>query len=163
MHDMKKVDLDFLETAMFRIKGKQKIGAPKEEVFQYLKPAENWLKWHGQLSRVEWTSPEPFGVGTTRTVVINNRFTAHEDFILWEEDSRFVFRFLQSDIPLATALAEDFHLHDLGDGTCELEWTVAGEVSGILRVFSGLMRWINGRAIRKSARSLAEQFPPCPS
>lgn len=162
MHDMRRVGLDFLYTARIRITGRQRIGAPKEDVFQYLKIGENWPVWHAQISSVEWTSPEPFGVGTTRTVVINNRFTAHEDFILWEENERFVFRFLQSDIPLATALAEDFRLRDQGGGTCELEWTVAGEVGGPLRLFGGVMQWINGRAINRTARALAAQFPPCP-
>lgn len=99
MRKMKRVELDFLETAQFRIVGTQRINAAREEVFRFLKVAENWPKWHTHISKVEWTSPEPFRRGTTRTVVIKDRYTAEEDFLLWDENNRFVFRFLRCDIP----------------------------------------------------------------
>lgn len=155
---MKRVGLDFFENPQFKIEASQKIKATKEEVFQFLKGADNWLKWHISITKVVWTSPEPYRKGTTRTVEISNRFTADEDFLLWEENERFVFRFLRSDIPMAIALAEDFHLTDLGNGYCQLKMTVAGETIGILRFFNWVMRIINQRGIEKSLQNLANYF-----
>ena len=158
MNEMRRVELDFFENPQFKIKHVQKIHASKEEVFQFLKGAENWPKWHTSITKVIWTSEEPYEKGTTRTVVINDKYTADEDFLIWEENERFVFRFLRSDIPMATALAEDFQLRDLGDGYCELSMTVAGETKGVLRLFNWVMKLINQKGIEKSLTNLAAYF-----
>lgn len=155
---MKRVELDFLENPQFKIETTQKIKASKKEVFQFLKEADNWPKWHTSITKVIWTSPEPYKKGTTRTVEISNRFTAEEDFLLWEENERFVFRFLRSNIPMAKALAEDFQLTDLGNGYCQLKMTVAGETVGVLKLFNWVMRKINQRGIEKSLKNLADYF-----
>lgn len=158
MKEMKRVDLSFFKNPQFKIEASQRIRATKEEVFQFLKGADNWSKWHTSITKVVWTSPEPYQEGTTRTVEINNRFTADEDFLLWEENERFVFRFLRSNIPMANALAEDFHLTDLGKEHCELKMTVVGETTGILSIFNWALQLINQRGIEKNLQNLANYF-----
>lgn len=60
LREMKRVDLSFLDNPQFKIESTQKIKASKEEVFQFLKGADNWLKWHTSITKVIWTSPEPY-------------------------------------------------------------------------------------------------------
>jgi hypothetical protein len=158
VHDMERVDTTFLKTAPFIITGKQKIKASREEVFQFLKVAENWPKWHNGITKVIWTSALPFEKGTTRTVEINGKYIADEEFLVWEENYRFNFIFLRSNIPMAVALMEDFVLNETEDGYCELNWSVAGKTSGILKLFNGLMKRINEKGIKESAENLAEIF-----
>ena len=162
MRDMKLVELDFLQTAPFKIVGERKIKATKETVFQFLKIAENWPKWHTLVTKVVWTSPEPFQKGTTRTVVLNDKYTADEDFLIWEENSRFTFRFIRCDIPFAKALMEDFELIDLEDGYCQLKWTIVFEFGGLLRLLSGVLTWVlkrmNNNTIEKTMQNLADYF-----
>ena len=33
---------------------------------------------------MEWTSPKPFGLGTTRTVTMSGDLAGYEEFIAWE-------------------------------------------------------------------------------
>ena len=158
MHEMKRVDTTFLETAPFRIEAVKKIKATREEVFQYLKVAENWPKWHTGITKVIWTSPLPFEEGTTRTVEINGTYVADEEFLVWEENYRFNFIFLRSNIPMSVALMEDFSLRDTDDGYCEMRLIVAGQTKGLLRFLNALMRWMQRRGIRKNLDNLAGVF-----
>lgn len=158
MHEMRRVDTTFLETAPFKITGVQKIKASREEVFQFLKVGENWPKWHSGITKVIWTSPLPFEVGTTRTVEINGKYVADEEFVVWEENSRFNFIFLRSNIPMSVALMEDFWVKETADGYCELHWAVAGETRGALKMFNWLMKSIQQKGIRRDAKKLAACF-----
>ncbi|WP_264021456.1 SRPBCC family protein [Mycolicibacterium pyrenivorans] len=77
-----------------------------------------------------WTSPDPKGVGTTRTVDIGRAFVANEEFICWETNQRMAFRFTDCSRPVFRAFAEDYRIEP-ADGGCRLTWSVLVRPRGI--------------------------------
>lgn len=97
----------------------EQLSIPIDVVWAALVDGPAWTQWLA-LDAVEWTSSEPFGAGTTRTV----RFGAHqidEFFFAWEAGRRMAFRFDRSTLPLSAAV-EDYRLLEIEGGT-ELQWT----------------------------------------
>jgi hypothetical protein len=105
---------------------RQPIGAPASTVFRFLEDAGVWNEFLD--IDVGWTTPEPRGVGTTRTVTVNNQ-TIEEYFMVWEPGRRMVFRFDRCTLPVR-AFAESWAVTDTGDGTCELAWSTAFDWAG---------------------------------
>lgn len=96
---------------------------PPSAVWAALRDGETWTKWL-PITRVEWTSPEPFGVGTTRTVWIGKQ-VVEEVFFAWEEGKRMAFRFDRTSLPVK-AFVEDYQVHETAGG-CRLEWRFGGK------------------------------------
>jgi hypothetical protein len=66
------VDETFFDAAPQRLGETFEIPRPAADVWAEL-TADNPLSWCRILDRIEWTSPRPFGVGTTRTVTSGMR------------------------------------------------------------------------------------------
>jgi hypothetical protein len=62
------VDLSFADTAPYRFRNSLDLAITPEQLFEVLDDAESWPRWATVITKVTWTSPEPRGVGTTRTV-----------------------------------------------------------------------------------------------
>ena len=101
---------------------------PPDAVWKALRDGETWTKWL-PITKVEWTSPEPFGVGTTRTVWIGKQ-CVEEVFFAWEEGQRMAFRFDRSTMPVK-AFVEDYQVHETPAG-CRLDWRFRGKAPFIL-------------------------------
>jgi len=83
---------------------------------------------------VRWTSPRPFGVGTTREVkALAGTTTLREHYFLWEEGRRHSFHVTETTSPLFKALAEDYLVEPRGADACRFTWTVAVELSALGR------------------------------
>lgn len=91
---------------------------PPSAVWAALLDAQAWTQWL-PITKVTWTSPQPFGVGTTRTVEIGDQ-AVEETFFAWEEGARMAFRFEKSSLPLSAAV-EDYRVIPTATG-CELVW-----------------------------------------
>ncbi|MGB3625827.1 MAG: SRPBCC family protein [Henriciella sp.] len=91
---------------------------PPEVVWAALLDGETWTKWL-PITRVEWTSPQPFRVGTTRTVWIGKQ-VVDEYFFAWEDNKRMAFRFDRTTLPVKAAV-EDYQVHETENG-CRLDW-----------------------------------------
>lgn len=91
---------------------------PPSAVWAALLDARAWTEWL-PITKVTWTSPQPFGVGTTRIVEIGEQ-AVEETFFAWEEGSRMAFRFEKSSLPLSAAV-EDYRVVPTSSG-CELQW-----------------------------------------
>ncbi len=102
-----------------------RIEAPADALFRCLEDGPAWKEWLN--IDVEWTSPTPFGIGTTRTVT-KSGMRIDEYFLVWEPGRRMNFRF----DPVA-AFAEDYLIEPLGPDSCELIWSYAFEWGGPLR------------------------------
>ena len=98
---------------------------PPSAVWAALLDARAWTEWL-PITKVTWTSPQPFGVGTTRTVEIGPQ-VVEETFFAWEEGSRMAFRFERSTLPVSAAV-EDYRVTPTATG-CELRW--AGKASAM--------------------------------
>ncbi len=102
------------------------ISVPATTLFRCLEDGPAWNEWLG--IDVEWTSPEPFGVGTTRTVRTGGR-TIDEYFLTWIDGETMGFRFDRATLPVK-AFAELYDCVPTGPNSCELRWSYAFEWGG---------------------------------
>lgn len=122
------VDETFFATAPRRYVYAAELDVSAAEAFRVLEDGDSWPHWFEGIRRVEWTSPRPFGIGTTRTVTLASA-TVYEHFFRWENGRRFAFYLTAHDaaIPLFRALAEDYQLEDLPGGRARFTYRVALE------------------------------------
>jgi len=136
--------MEFFDEAPARFVAEVDVAATPDDVFEAFEDAESWPKWALPIKHVEWTSPPPFGVGTTRTVTMMGG-VGKEVFIAWERGRRMAFRFTETSMPNTAAFAEDYQVTDLGNGRTRVRWIMAMEPTGasapMLRVLGFAMRW----------------------
>jgi uncharacterized protein YndB with AHSA1/START domain len=144
MHTCRAVGMEFFEEAPARFVAEVDVAATPEEIFEAFEDAEFWTQWALPITHVEWTSPPPFGVGTTRTVTMIGG-VGKEVFIAWERGRRMAFRFTETSMPNTAAFAEDYQVTDLGTGRTRVRWLMAMEPTGasavMLRVLGFVMQW----------------------
>ena len=143
---------EFFDTAPWRFRASAEVPVSAAAAFAIFEDAPSWPKFFRGLRGVEWTSPKPFGVGTTRTVSLGMA-NVFEHFFRWEQGSRFSFYLLatQSPLPLFHSLAEDYLLEPLAENRCRFTYTVGIEPALPLRLTGPL-----GRA---SLRKMFESAP----
>ncbi len=149
--ECEKVGLDFFEKATTRFSYDVEVPCSPEALFKSFEDAGSWPIWVGPISHVKWTSPEPFGVGSTRSVSLPGGMIGYEEFIAWEPCKHMAFRFNQFTNDSISAFGENYLVTDLGNGRCNLNWTIAMKQKGIAKMFAPLMRpvmrWYFGRMI----------------
>jgi hypothetical protein len=127
------VDEHFFEVASMRLRAGFEIARPAAAVWAEL-TADDTLHWCRILDDVSWTSPRPFGVGTTRDVKsLKGTSVLREQYFRWEEGHRHSFHVVESTSPLFKALAEDYLVEPRGEDACRFTWTVAVELTAIGR------------------------------
>lgn len=119
------VDDDFFDTASFRISETFEIPLPASQVWSEL-TGDRPLEWCRVLQRVTWTSPRPFGVGTTRTARALG-IVIHERFFRWDEGRRQSFYGVAANLPAFRSLAEDYALEVTSQTSCRFTWVIAIE------------------------------------
>ncbi len=152
LRDLTAVDIDYATTGPNNRTIIQAIPASGEALFRCLEDGPAWKEWIG--IDVEWTSPRPFGVGTTRTVTISGQ-QIDETFLAWDPGRRMCFRFDRCTLPLK-AFAEDYVIVPKSDTACELNWNYAYEWGGPLepvlgRAFGAIFALNGKRSLRKLA------------
>jgi hypothetical protein len=112
MHvDCRPVDDSFFDTAPMRFRHEVDLDATPAKVFAIFDDQNSWPKWFKAIHEVEWTSPAPHGVGSTRNATLAT-FTLFERFYCWEPDRRCSFYLTGASMPLFHALAEDYLLEE---------------------------------------------------
>jgi hypothetical protein len=151
-----KVGLEFLEQTANVFKAEEIIRATPEQIFDVFEDAHAWTVWALPIQNVEWTSPKPFGVGTTRTVSMMGGLVGYEEFIAWERGKRMAFTFAGCTLDTVESFIEDYRVTDLGDGTCRAEWYMALQTRGfssrMMWLTRPLMRFANGWMFRRFKR-----------
>ena len=141
MHACGRVDLAEFERPTLALG--VEIPVRPDQLFEILEDAEAWPQWLTAITNVTWTSPEPKGVGTTRTVEIGSGFVADEEFIGWEANRRMAFRFAGCSRPVFRSFAEDYRIVPTDNG-CRLTWSVVARPRGIpeplLKLMGPLLR-----------------------
>ncbi len=117
--------MDFFDSAPERRSYELDLPVSPERVWRGL-TASNPLWWCRLLSSVEYTSPRPFGVGTTRTAAVLGVLRLHEVFFRWEDHRRQSFRAERANLPVFRRFGEDYLVERTPDG-CRLTWTFAYE------------------------------------
>lgn len=128
-HPCQRVGLDFVDTAPFRFVSTVDLAITPEQLFEVLADAESWPHWASVITKVTWTSPEPRGVGTTRTVDMRGGISGDEEFLAWEPFTNMAFRFNESTTRAITAFAEDYRVVPTPAG-CHLTWVMAMKPNG---------------------------------
>lgn len=133
MFRCERVDLTFVDTAPFRFRNSVDLAITPEQLFDVLGDAEAWPRWAPVITRVTWTSPEPRGVGTTRTVQMRGGIVGDEEFLAWEPFTHMAFRFNECSTRAVAAFAEDYRV-EATPGGCRLTWTMAQKAAGPARL-----------------------------
>lgn len=149
-----RVDLDFPNQTQNAFRADTVVRATPKQIFEVFEDTQAWVEWVTPLEKMEWTSPRPFGVGTTRTVVMQGGIEGYEKFIAWEQGRRMAFTFTACSKPIIEKLMEDYQVTDLGDGSCRVEWAMAFELRGFLRH----VLWMVRPLLRVSQRRMFGQF-----
>lgn len=108
----------------------KRFAAPPERVWESLTSDESLSAWSSTVSSLEWTSDRPFGVGTTREVVLAPGLArVQERFFRWDEGHGYSFEVYGSNAPLFRRFAEDYVVEpaDPGGTATRFIWTVAIE------------------------------------
>lgn len=129
--ECERVGMDFFVTAPCRVVVSELVRATPERIFEVFCDADAWTRWAFPITAVEWTSPFPLGVGSTRTVHMRGGMVGWEEFIAWEPGRRMAFRFNQTVAGGPVAFAEDYVVAPAGEGTSRVQWTMAMSLTGI--------------------------------
>ncbi|UJB70898.1 SRPBCC family protein [Acaryochloris sp. 'Moss Beach'] len=108
------VGIEFLDNAPVQFVNQVELAASPAQVFAIFEKAEAWPLWYKEIVKVEWHGPQPYGVGTTRTVKLTT-VTVEEHFFVWEQNERLAFCFTAMSLPLVHALVEEYRLTPLGE------------------------------------------------
>lgn len=152
-HPCQRVELGFIDTAPFRLRNSVDLAITPEQVFEVLADAEAWPRWATVITKVTWTSPEPRGVGTTRTVRMRGGVVAEEEFLSWEPYRHMAFRFNESSTGTLAGFAEDYRVEPTPEG-CRLTWTMAINPLGPGRLLLPVARPLLNLALRRFLRNL---------
>jgi carbon monoxide dehydrogenase subunit G len=163
-YECDRVDLDFIDRAPFRFVSTVDLAITPEQLFEVLADETSWPHWATVITDVEWTSPEPHGVGTTRTVSMRGNIVGHEEFLSWEPFSHMAFRFNTTTSNAITAFAEDYRVVETAQG-CHLTWVMAIEPSGLagrvgMLVGRPVLAWMFQRFLHNLRRYTDQRYSP---
>ena len=153
MHPCERVDLDFIDNAPFVFRNSVDLAITPEQLFEVLADAESWPRWAPVITKVTWTSPEPRGVGTTRTVEMRGGIVGDEEFIAWEPFTHMAFRFNECSTRSVAAFAEDYRVEVIPGG-CRLTWTMSQKPQGPARLAMYVVGPLLNLGLRRFLRNL---------
>ncbi len=148
------VDMNFFDECKHCFEATVDVNASAAAIFDCFEDAEAWPKWAGPIQRVEWTSPKPFGVGTTRNVHMSGDLVGYEVFIAWERGERMAFCFTHASSSVIVAFAEDYQVTPLPEGGCRVTWRMAMENKGV----SALLMPVTGVFMRMMLKRWLKNF-----
>lgn len=129
---LKAADAGFFTTAPLLFNYEKRYAAPPDRVWESLASDESLAAWSSAIKKLTWLSPRPFGVGTTREVVLAPGIArVYEHFFRWDEGRGYSFYVSHSTAPTFTRMAEDYAVVPDGDATI-FRWTIAIEPKGVL-------------------------------
>ena len=149
------VTADFFATAPIVFRHGVDVPASAATVFSYFEDERAWPEWFSDITRVVWTSPRPFGVGTTRTVSLKT-VTVDEHFFRWEPGRRFSFFLTGATLPIFEALAEDYLLEESGPTSTRFTYTVAIAPRLLIKLGGAMARRQLDDGFRRGCVGLAE-------
>jgi hypothetical protein len=155
-HQLFEAGDDFLTAAPFRYVNTIDVAAPPDKTWAALTADDTLVSWSPLVTRLHWTTPRPFGVGTTREVTILRLITARERYYRWEQGRRKTFTAVQVTVPGVRGLAEDYVVEPTPDGS-RLIWTLGLEPHPVLRSILRLANPITAWMIRGIARGIRPQ------
>ncbi|RZS39028.1 polyketide cyclase/dehydrase/lipid transport protein [Herbihabitans rhizosphaerae] len=152
MPPLTSIDESFFHTAPIRMVDILEIPRPAEDVWAEL-VEEHPLGWLRLIKRIDWTSPRPFGVGTTRTArTTGGLYVINERFIVWEEGRRMAFGVETANLPVFRSFGEDYIVEPLSADRCRFTWTIAGRPHPLIAPIAAPLRKLGARSLFGDAR-----------
>lgn len=153
-------DDTFLDTARFRFAHSVAVPAPPDQVWRTLTADDAPASWARGITEAVWTSPRPFGIGTTRTVTVGHGAASlRERFYRWDEGARMTFSVDAANRPGLRRFAEDITLRAESGATTRLVWTFALEPHPALAPLLAPVRPLLRRVTAEWTRSIAAHIP----
>jgi uncharacterized protein YndB with AHSA1/START domain len=163
MHELI-VDEHLPETARAVGIAEREMAVSAEQLFAAFEDETWWPKWVPGMRRSTWTSPKPFGNGTTRTVEMVGGHRIDEVFWAWEPNRRIAFSIAAASIGWLNGFTEIYEVTPLSSGRCRLRWTLAVSFSARLAVIEpGYARTLpmsQKRLLGKAERATRERATP---
>jgi hypothetical protein len=132
-HPLEPADDEFFTSAPHVFHYQKRFAATPEQVWESLTSDQSLAPWGPMVKKVTWTSPRPFGVGTTRDVVAPGGSTMRERYFRWDEGKSHAFYVYKSALPFFKRFAEDYVVESDGAETL-FTWTVAIEPKHAFRL-----------------------------
>ena len=160
--------LEDIHNAPVKVVNTIDIDCSAQRLFAIFEDEHAWTVWGSSLDKVTWTSPKPFGVGTTRTVEMAGGIVGVEAFIAWEDDKQMAFCFTESSMPNMAAFGEDYVLEALGDNKVRLIWTASfwpsnGFATLCFKLFKPMMKFFLGTFLKKLKNMAEGDYQPKPA
>ena len=134
-------ELDYFDSAPQRFVFEREINCSPDALFDIFEDEHSWPVWGTGIAKVDWTSPKPYQVGTTRTVTFHGGgMEVYETFIAWERGEHMAFCFTGTTQEVWTSFGENYKVQDLGDGKCHLTWTVAYTPCSVFKMIHPLVK-----------------------
>jgi hypothetical protein len=143
MFALKPCDAATFENAPTIFRDAMEIARPASDVWSEL-VADGTLGWCRALAGAKWTSPRPFGLGTTRTMRVAGALVIHENYFRWEEGRRKSFYVVEANLPLFDYFGEDYLVEETAPGACRFTWTMAGRSTPLAAPGAPLLRGLVG-------------------
>jgi hypothetical protein len=125
---MEATDESFLADAHQRVVVDVTVPRPAAAVWAELTADNPMAPYCHAISNITWTTPRPFGVGTTRTTrVLGGLITIDESYPSWEDGRRKVFVGVRARPPVLRRLAEEYVVEPIDAERCRFRWTAAWE------------------------------------
>lgn len=151
MYQLEAAGEEFLARAKARSVAEREMAVGAEQLFSTLEDAASWSQFFPAIRHVEWTSPKPFGPGTTRTVTVLGGVKLEEVFWTWEPGRRMGFAIVAASTRALKALVETYDITPQSDRRCKLRWQIAMELNGPGRLVE---RFMGAALLRTQTRLL---------
>lgn len=154
-------DAGVLASAPHVFRYRMQYAATPERVWESLASDASLSAWGSSLKQLNWLSPRPFGIGTTREVVLApGAPRLRERFIRWDEGSGYSFVVYEASVPVFRHFVEDYVVEADGDNTL-FTWTIAIEPKRAFAVpfklLSPVLKVAFGRAASDGKKYFAKQ------
>ena len=149
---LRREDLSFVDRAPVVVRAETVVPASPEAVWPAFADARAWTEWFAGMKDAHYTSPEPHGVGSTRTVHVLG-LEADETILAFDAGKRFAFRVDSANLPVLRALVEVVTLEPVGS-TTRVVYRQALEPKPWLRLLMPLLRGQMERGLRRGLDGL---------
>lgn len=153
-HECDKVGMEYFDSAPMRFPASEEIGVSAQRLFEIFLDAESWTKWVTAITNVEWTSPFPLEVGSTRSVTMLGGMVGHEEFLAWDAPHHMAFRFNSASMGGVSAFAEDYRVTEIGEDRCRIDWVLTMTPAGISRYTMPVVKPVMAAFARRTMREL---------
>jgi uncharacterized membrane protein len=125
------------------------IARPSDEVFAFVAEFENNPRWQAGMRTCEWTSDNKMVVGSTyvqQARFLGRTIDTHFRVSEYDEGSRISIESTKSTFPIQVTRS----VEALDDGRCRVTAQIRGQPTGLLRLFSGMVK----KSVRKDYLAL---------